>query len=36
MMDESADIKPVPTSEDVAAPSGTEPVAPAPKKKRGV
>ena len=34
MIDESADIKPVPPPHDVAVPSGTEPVALAPKKKR--
>ncbi len=34
MIDESADIKPVPPPHDVAVPSGAEPVALAPKKKR--
>ncbi|GAB1715913.1 MAG: RNAse III [Nitrobacter sp.] len=34
MIDEAADIKPVSTSDDMAAPSGAGPKAPAPKKKR--
>jgi ribonuclease-3 len=34
MIDESADIKPVPIPDDLAVPSGTEPVAIVPKKKR--
>lgn len=34
MIDESADIKPAPTSEDAPVSAGAESVAPAPKKKR--
>jgi ribonuclease-3 len=34
MIDEAADIKPVSTPDDMAAPSGAGPAAPAPKKKR--
>ncbi len=34
MIDESADIKPVPESDAAIAPSGTGPAEPAPKKKR--